>query len=71
MHSPLLITQEQSETIRNNQERPLYMRLRYFFGTFYLAYTAAYIDPRLILPTAIVLGIGYGLIDNIRERNQR
>ena len=47
------------------------MRLRYFFGTFYLAYTAAYIDPRLILPTAIVLGIGYGLIDNIRERNQR
>jgi len=47
------------------------MRLRYFFGTFYLAYTAAYIDPRLILPTAIVLGIGYGLIDTIRERNQK
>ena len=47
------------------------MRLRYFFGTFYLAYTAAFIDPRLILPTAIVLGIGYGLIDTIRERNQK
>ena len=44
------------------------MRLRYFFGTFYLAFTAAYIDPRMLLPTAIVMGIGFGIIDTIQER---
>ena len=47
------------------------MRLRYLLGTLYLAFLGSYLDPAMILPTAIVLGIGYGLIDTIRERNQK
>ena len=47
------------------------MRLRYLLGTLYLAFLGSSLDPAMILPTALALGIGYGIIDTIRDRKQK